>query len=290
MTGQPGFWLERNCVTSASMSDLRNEIPSVAPTRTLEKGLFLLGLFDVEHPEWSLKELRERAGLPKATTRRLMKTLEAANWVAYDSESGRFHLGSSALRALYLAMSHSELTRTAHPFLAQLTEETTESSSLCRVGRSRRADHRYRPDRPRFQAFHLRRHASRRQRKRRRPGADSVRVGAHPGDGAVHPPATSHAIHGGRRPRAPGEVRTGEVRGGRLSTAVNGTRRLLPSQRPVFDRNGELRASVSVVAPPERCNEEQMRSYAEAVKKTAAELSFALGYRGVATPRRSPSA
>ena len=54
-----------------------------APTRTLEKGLFLLSLFDAEHPEWSLRELRERANLPKATARRLVKTLEAASWVAY---------------------------------------------------------------------------------------------------------------------------------------------------------------------------------------------------------------
>ena len=101
-------------------TDASAEIPRGAPTRTLEKGLFLLGLFDVGHPEWSLKELRERAGLPKATTRRLMKTLEAANWVACDPESGKYYLGSSALRALYLAMSHSELVRTAHPFLVAL--------------------------------------------------------------------------------------------------------------------------------------------------------------------------
>ncbi len=55
----------------SSDSDTPVEIPRSAPTRTLEKGLFLLGLFDVDNPEWSLKELRERAGLPKATTRRL---------------------------------------------------------------------------------------------------------------------------------------------------------------------------------------------------------------------------
>ena len=52
------------------------ETANGAPTRTLEKGLFLLGPFDVNHPEWTLKELREHAGLPKATTRRLVKTLE----------------------------------------------------------------------------------------------------------------------------------------------------------------------------------------------------------------------
>lgn len=289
MTGQPGFWLERNCVTSASMSDLRNEIPSVAPTRTLEKGLFLLGLFDVEHPEWSLKELRERAGLPKATTRRLMKTLEAANWVAYDSESGRFHLGSSALRALYLAMSHSELTRTAHPFLAQLTEETTESSSLTvwadRGGLIIDTVPTARAFKPfTFAGMLLEGSAS----------ADAQVLIAF---GSEH--TQEMVLSTPQQPRTRYTVvdvhalreRFERVRSEGVAYDRGEWNETAPAvAAPVFDRNGELRASVSVVAPPERCNEEQMRSYAEAVKKTAAELSFALGYRGVATPRRSPSA
>jgi DNA-binding IclR family transcriptional regulator len=49
---------------------------------------------------------------------------------------------------------------------------------------------------------------------------------------------------------------------------------------PVFDRNRELRASLSVVAPPERASEEQMQDYAAAVKRAAAELSKELGYQG----------
>ena len=110
--------------------DTGGDIPRGAPTRTLEKGLFLLGLFDHDRPEWSLRELRERAGLPKATTRRLMKTLEASNWVAYDAESGKYHLGSAVLKALYLATSNNELVRIIHPYLVSLTEETTETSIL----------------------------------------------------------------------------------------------------------------------------------------------------------------
>jgi DNA-binding IclR family transcriptional regulator len=50
---------------------------------------------------------------------------------------------------------------------------------------------------------------------------------------------------------------------------------------PVFDSNGQLRASISVVAPPERCSEEQMQGYATAVKRATAELSSALGYKSV---------
>jgi DNA-binding IclR family transcriptional regulator len=91
-------------------AETATEIAQGAPTKTLEKGLFLLGLFDHDHPEWTLRELRERAGLPKATVRRLMKT--------------------AALRALYLATSHNELVRIIHPFLVSLTEETTETSIL----------------------------------------------------------------------------------------------------------------------------------------------------------------
>ena len=93
--------------------------PGELPPVRWRRGCSCSGLFDVDNPEWSLKELRERAGLPKATTRRLMKTLEAANWVAYDQDSGKYHLGSSALRALYLAMSHSELVRDHSPVSRQ---------------------------------------------------------------------------------------------------------------------------------------------------------------------------
>lgn len=117
-------------VQPEEVSTLGGAQPAGAPTRTLEKGLFLLGLFDHDHPEWSLRDLRERAGLPKPTARRLMKTLEASNWVAYDEVSGRYHLGSAVLKALYLATSHNELVRTIHPYLVSLMEETTETSIL----------------------------------------------------------------------------------------------------------------------------------------------------------------
>jgi DNA-binding IclR family transcriptional regulator len=50
---------------------------------------------------------------------------------------------------------------------------------------------------------------------------------------------------------------------------------------PVFDSNAHVRASLSVVAPPERCSKEQMLRYGAAVKRAAAELSAALGYHGV---------
>lgn len=107
------------------------ELLNDSPIGTLERGLLLLETFDADNPEMSLNELRERTGLPKATIQRLMKTLEARRWVAYESSTRKYHLGASVLRISYLAASRSELVRVAHPFLVRLAEETRETASLC---------------------------------------------------------------------------------------------------------------------------------------------------------------
>ena len=109
----------------------RAELLSESPIGTLERGLLLLELFDADNSEMSLNQLRERAGLPKATIQRLMKTLEARRWVAYDYTARKYRLGASVLRISYLAASHSELVRVSHPFLVRLAEETRETASLC---------------------------------------------------------------------------------------------------------------------------------------------------------------
>jgi len=103
---------------------------SESPIGTLERGLLLLELFDADNSEMSLNQLRERAGLPKATIQRLVKTLEARKWVAYEPATRKYHLGASVLRISYLAASHSELVRVSHPFLLKLAEETRETASV----------------------------------------------------------------------------------------------------------------------------------------------------------------
>jgi DNA-binding IclR family transcriptional regulator len=48
---------------------------------------------------------------------------------------------------------------------------------------------------------------------------------------------------------------------------------------PVFDSAGEVRACIAVVAPTERFGPAEMKSYARALKETAAALSRELGHR-----------
>jgi IclR family KDG regulon transcriptional repressor len=237
-----------------------------------------LNLFDAEHPEWSLRELRERAGLPSATARRLLRTLELANWVAHDSESGKYHLGSSALRTLYLAMSHAELTRTAHPFLARLTEGTSASSCLT-VWADRGAliiD--TVPTARALMPYTL---------------AGMLLEGSASADARVllafaptH--VMEHVLAIPQPQRTPYTVvdpdlirqRLEQVRREGVALDRGEWRETAPAvAAPVFDSNGVVRASISVVGLPERCSEEEMQRYADAVKKSAAEVSWALGGR-----------
>ena len=250
-------------------------IPRAAPTRTLEKGLFLLGCFDAEHPEWTLKELRERAGLPKATTRRLMKTLESGNWVSYDAESGTYHLGTSALRVAYAATSQNELVRVAHPYLLRLAEETTESARLTvwtdggamivdSVSTSRLFKYRA------FKGMLL-------------EGLAAANTKALV---AFFPEETWDALLA--RPIKPRTSKTvtdpeqireqwREIRKAGIAYDWGEWNTEAPAvAAPVLGPGGQVLASVSVVVPIERATEEAMQRVGDAVKRTAADISARL--------------
>jgi IclR family acetate operon transcriptional repressor len=211
-----------------------------------------------------------------------MKTLEASDWVSYDVETGRYHLGSRVLRAVYLAMSHSELVRTAHPYVLRLVEETTESASL-----SVWADQgalildtvaTQRPFKPfTFVGMLLPGSASADAQALIAFGSEQVqaRVLATPQEKRTEKTITD--------PEALKE-RWRQVREQGVAYDWEEWRVGAPAvAAPVFGHGGELRATLSVVPPIERCSPTQMGAYAEAVKRAAADLSAELGYAGERT-------
>ncbi len=94
--------------------------------RAVERALRIIQCFDVEHPSWRVAELSRVVGLHKATTRRLMKTLEGEGFLVTDPDSGEYRLGSALLSVAYLARSHDQLIRVAHRYLEQLAASTEE--------------------------------------------------------------------------------------------------------------------------------------------------------------------
>lgn len=253
------------------------EASSGVPSRTLEKGLLLLSLFDVDHPEWTLRELREETGFTKATTRRLIRTLEASKWVGCDPDTGKCHLGSRFLRTLFLATSYSELARLARPFLHRLAEETTESTSLTvwtdegaliidTVVTSRHF-------KPRTYAGML------------LPGLASADAQVLVAFGSEE--AWDVLLAAPIERRTPKTIvdpvlmreRLREVKRAGVALDRGEWKTEAPAvAAPVFDQSGQLRGSLSVVAPAERGSDAEMLKYATAVTRAAADLSRELGY------------
>jgi DNA-binding IclR family transcriptional regulator len=250
-----------------------------SPNRTLEKGLLLLGLFDMNHPDWSLRELREESGFSKTTTLRLVKTLEALGYLDCDPQTGRYHLGPSILKAVYVSLSHSELVRAAHPFLMDLAEETTESVSLT-VWTDRGpllvdmvlTPRMFKPHiwlgmlLPGLGSANARVHVAFGPRSIREQALASPQTARTPLT-VTYPERLRDELEKVRREGVAFETQEWDLSMGAVAA-------------PVFGPGGVLRAALAVVLPIERCGEAEILTYVEAVKRAAHDLSRAMGYKG----------
>jgi DNA-binding IclR family transcriptional regulator len=248
------------------------------PNRTLEKGLLLLGLFDMDHPDWSLRELREQSGFSKTTTLRLVKTLESLDYLACNPVTGRYHLGSSILKIVHVSLSHSELVRTAHPFVQGLAEETTETAGLA-VWTNRGpllvdlvlTSRMFKPHL--WLGMLLPGLGSAAARVLVAFGPQSILDAALAAPQQATTPFTMvdrERLHD-ELIKVRREGVSFELKEWDLSMGAVGA--------PVLGPDGLVRASLSVVVPIERCGEAEMLAYTEAVKRAAHALSREMGYR-----------
>ncbi len=98
-------------------------------TGVAERVLALLAAFDEEHRELGLAVLARRAGLPAATTHRLVGQLTA--WGALEhTESGGYRIGLRLWEVGCLAPRSAGLRRAALPFMEDLYETTHENVQL----------------------------------------------------------------------------------------------------------------------------------------------------------------
>jgi len=251
---------------------------SSSPSRTLEKGLQVLSLFDVAHPEWALKNIRETAGLPKATGFRLVKTLENLKYLAYDPKTGTYRLGSAMMKAAYLTQTHSALVAAAEPFIQALADATTETVDLSvPTDQGAMIVHTVYTSRP-FRPYNP-------------PGMTMAGLNnVHCKIFVAFGPETlwSKAI-AGSVPRTALSVTDPDRLAGELAEVRRqGVAFGLEEHKlgmcavgaPVFDPTGDIRAALAVVMPVERFGEAEKRSYAAAVIEGAAGLSRELGYAG----------
>lgn len=89
----------------------------------LERGLRLLQEFGLGDRTLGAPELARRLGLPRATTFRLLNTLENMNFLERIGGSNEYRLGMAVLRLGFEYLSSLDLTELGQPVIARLCDE-----------------------------------------------------------------------------------------------------------------------------------------------------------------------
>jgi IclR family acetate operon transcriptional repressor len=105
-----------------------HELSAAGSTRTVERALDLLAEVCASPPV-SLTECARRVGLPASTALRLLRTLEAAGFVARDA-AGAFRPGVRVLQLGATALGRQSLVELAQPGMKRIVEQTGESTYL----------------------------------------------------------------------------------------------------------------------------------------------------------------
>ncbi|MFH0916163.1 MAG: IclR family transcriptional regulator [bacterium] len=254
------------------------EVTNGSMSLTLKKGLSILSLFDSDNPTWTFGEIWREAGLSRPTAFRLVKTLEEAKYLWYDSDKGTYHLGVSILKGTYLMLSPAELARIAHPYMERLAETTTETVILAThaddvtiIADRVLTPRPFKPDNPVGLSM---------------PGLANVHsrifLAFQPEktqEEALSRPQEKRTPHTTTGPEALAAELARIRRQGVAFGLQEWNLGMCAVGAPVFDAAGQVRASLAVVAPVERFGAKKQAEYSAALQKTAAEISQALGYR-----------
>ena len=246
--------------------------------KALEKSLFILEILANSGGEIDLSTLTRHTQIPKSTLLRLLNTLKNHNFVLQDSQSRRFRLGWALIHLGKAAEQSFNLIQIVHPFMEDLASQTGETVSLVLLD----GDHAIYVDQvvsssiirghpPIGTPLHLHCTAS-----------GKVLLGAFSSQefesfigrtqlvkktekSIVNPLVLQEEI---RRIQKQGYACDDEETeiGGRCVAA------------PVFNKQGHIEASVSIVGPSTRIRQSDLVSIATVVKRVADQASAALGF------------
>ncbi|WP_394160728.1 IclR family transcriptional regulator domain-containing protein [Galactobacter valiniphilus] len=99
--------------------------------QSLARGLAVMAAFDAEHRELTLSQAAARAGLSRASARRLLHTLVELGYASTDGSS--FALTPSVLRFGWAYLSGQPFAELARPVLQRLSDALGESASAAEL-------------------------------------------------------------------------------------------------------------------------------------------------------------
>jgi DNA-binding IclR family transcriptional regulator len=257
---------------AAKTGTRRGEDSGPAPVQAVSRALAILGQFTGQDSALSLAELARRTGLHRTTAYRLIRTLETEGFLAHDAATGAYRVGLAWAASLTSLSAHPVLTDIINEDLQKLADSTGEGATLSirrgeqvQIFRALSTYDLFEPVRPpselvpmsEYWNVHSRIHlayASKEVRER----MTAVRAVRYT-DTTVTDKAEIVA----------GLARTLEEK----FAASYEERRpgVAPIAVPVFS-NGSLAATVGLVVPVERYDEEHLNRYTRALRETAAAM------------------
>ena len=212
----------------------------------------------------------------KSTAFRFLKKLEALHYLAYDEQKRTYHLGSSLLRAAYLASSRSEITRIARPFLERLAAEAGEAVNfaLATDQGPMIVDAVFAPNA--FQP-HLLVGVTLRSLAIAHTRVFAAYADEHERLSAILAPQEKRTEHTITDPQALAEILAQVRREGVSFSQEQWSIGACGVAAPVFDADSKVRATIAIVAPKERFGPEYRTRYGAAVKAAAEQLTRELG-------------
>lgn len=107
------------------------ERPSRYNVEALARGLDILGLFSPQNTSLSLMEVASQLELNKSTVFRLVSTLESMGYLERDPQTRRYRPSLKILHLGYTVINSLEVRQVARPHLESLSRELEETVSLC---------------------------------------------------------------------------------------------------------------------------------------------------------------
>ncbi len=90
------------------------------------KALEVLDFFTVEKPELSLAEISKHMGTHKSSVYRILRTLEAVDFLRWNSERGKYRLSPKLLELASRVLAQYDLLEVAGPSMGDLAARTGE--------------------------------------------------------------------------------------------------------------------------------------------------------------------
>ena len=101
-----------------------------AGSQTVDRALQLLECFTEERPEISLTDFSKLTGFTMPTTHRLLKALQAREYIAYDGNTRLYSLGPGSMRLASLIIHRDDINEVVLPWLDRLRRLTGETVAM----------------------------------------------------------------------------------------------------------------------------------------------------------------